>query len=272
MTHLFLSPHLDDVILSCGGTLYELIQQGHSVAIHTLMAGDAPNPLPFSDLIDKIHARWRLGKNPSAARRGEEVIALLKYNLPASFGNWMDAIYREDSTYTILYKNDDDLFGDIHPQDPLLQATLDLAAREDIQALYVPLAAGNHVDHQLVRRKALEWLGNYPALPVFFYEEYPYGSERGEVYRSHAGMKKRLSGNEAVDYALQSLTRPLAAHVTPISEDALQTKIAAIQCYASQISSFWASPAEMAQSVIAYAKKIGESVGLPSGERFWIFI
>lgn len=272
MTHLFLSPHPDDVVLSCGGTLYELIKTGEPVAVYTLMAGDAPVPLPFSDLIDRIHARWRLGKNPMPGRRAEDVLALGQYDLPAYFGEWLDCIYRENHDFqALLYPDDDAIFGDIHLQDPLQSVELDLSAWDNIQAIYVPLAAGNHVDHQLVRQWALKWHKTAPTVAFFFYEEYPYSSENHEVYRSHAGVKTRLSGATAVEAAIQTLASSLQAQVRSISDQAIQVKLAAMRCYASQMSTFWQNTAEMAQSMITYVQQVGRTANVAAGERFWHF-
>lgn len=275
-THLFLSPHLDDIVLSCGGLLYELTHAGTPLEVLTLMAGDAPDPLPFSDLIEKIHYRWGLGKNPFAGRRSEEVLALNKYGLAAHFGTWLDCIYREDADYRLLYQTDDDIFGDIHPADPLAQAVLDTAGFDrinwtNIGTLYLPLSAGNHVDHQLTRQIGLRWAGSVPEVAVFFYEEYPYSSEKNEVSFTHSGAKERLSGLRAVQTALNTLPQATQPQVRPISEAALNTKIDAIACYASQLSSFWRDFQEMAESVRAYAYAVGKSAGYAAGERLWTF-
>jgi len=56
--HLFLSPHLDDAVYSCGGTIHQLTSQGTPVQILTFMAGDPPTPLPDTPITRDLHRRW----------------------------------------------------------------------------------------------------------------------------------------------------------------------------------------------------------------------
>jgi LmbE family N-acetylglucosaminyl deacetylase len=198
--HLFLSPHPDDAALSCGATIYQLAAEGERVVVLTLMAGDAPDPLPVSPLVEEIHARWGLGANPFIVRRAEDQRAVEYLGAEIAFGEWRDCIYRTDGTGIALYPNGDAIFGDIHPDDPLRLATLPLSKwAEKLTHLYVPLAAGNHVDHQLVRELALTWVaGQLAKVAVFFYGEYPYTSEAGEVLYSHTGQAERLAGVDAL--------------------------------------------------------------------------
>ena len=39
---IFLAPHLDDVVLSCGGQIFLETEAGNSVLVVTIMAGDPP--------------------------------------------------------------------------------------------------------------------------------------------------------------------------------------------------------------------------------------
>jgi LmbE family N-acetylglucosaminyl deacetylase len=272
MHHFFLSPHADDAVLSCGGLMADLARAGQRLSVYSLMVADAPMILPESELVQKIHNRWESGHNPFHIRREEDQQALGNYGIQPIFGEWLDCIYRTGPDGEPLYWNDDDIFGNIHPDDPLLNADLDLTPYLPIDRLYIPLGAGNHVDHQVVRKLALDCItAIQPALAIFFYEEYPYSSEAREIDRSHAGQKKRLAGQAAVQAAQATLHTPLKSEVLAISEAALQTKIDAIACYASQISTFWGDLAEMAHSVRNYAAEVGRSAGIPYGERLWTF-
>ncbi|MGI9175047.1 MAG: PIG-L deacetylase family protein, partial [Rhodothermales bacterium] len=44
---LFLSPHLDDVAFSCGGTLARLAQEGWMTHLATVFTRSIPNPMGF---------------------------------------------------------------------------------------------------------------------------------------------------------------------------------------------------------------------------------
>lgn len=269
-SHLFLAPHPDDAVLSCGGIIATLVEQVEQVDIFTLMAADPPDPLPKSPFIDDLHKRWGTDENPSAIRRAEDRAAVETLGAQVLFGTWHDCIYRTDENGHVLYRNDDDLFGDVKQNDPLLNETLNLSSWPDISHLYIPLGAGNHVDHRLVRQKALAWLNETPkAVAIFFYEEYPYSADTNEVYHSHAGVSERLSGLNAIEVARKSLELTVAPVIQEITINALKLKIDAIQCYASQLSSFWMNTAQMAESVELNARNIGQIVGSPLAERLW---
>jgi len=268
--HLFVSPHLDDVALSCGGLITTLANRGEQVDVITLMSGDAPTPLPDSSLVEKIHERWDRGSNPMAARRDEDQQALVKLGARAFWHDWRDCIYRTDAQGNVLYQTDDDIFGDIHTDDPLLNRDVPLNDRSDVDQIYLPLGAGNHVDHQLVRAATLRWIENDSrSVAIFFYEEYPYSSEAGEVLRSHSGQHERLQGANAIDRARSTLRHELQPVVQEVSEAALKVKIDAIACYASQISTFWTDVDEMAARVRENAMHVGATAHLSFGERLW---
>jgi len=271
MTHLILSPHADDAVLSCGGLMYTLAQQGQPVVVWTLMVADAPKPLPRSPLVNDLHLRWGVENDPYVMRRAEDKVAIEQLGAEVVFGDWLDGIYRVAGNGRVVYPDLDFLFAELQPTDPLLNNALDLARWPSLQAVYIPLAAGNHVDHQLVRQLALRWLQAAPAsIGVYFYEEYPYAAQTNEISHFHTGEKPRLFGSTAVQTALATLPGLTSPLVRQFDEAALQAKINAIACYASQISSFWNSTAEMAQNVREYARFVGSSTGVEFGERLWI--
>ncbi len=67
--HLFLSPHPDDAVLSCGGLIHQLTQKGEPVTILTVMAGDPPDPLPDTPLVRELHQRRSSRQNPCTSTR-----------------------------------------------------------------------------------------------------------------------------------------------------------------------------------------------------------
>ncbi len=271
MTHLILSPHADDAVLSCGGLMYTLKQQGEAVEVLTLTVADVPYPPPASPVVLDLHPRWGLGDNPYIVRRAEDQAAVERLGAKIVFGDWLDAIYRLDANGQAYYPSYDSLFAEIHPDDPVLKLVLDYHERADLKALYIPLAAGNHVDHQLVRNLAIRGLQGTPShFEVYFYEEYPYAAETNEVLHFHSGDKPRLYGSTAVQTALKTLPSPASPTVRAFDEAALNAKIEAVACYASQISSFWNSTSEMGQNVREYARFVGGSAGIEFGERLWI--
>ena len=72
---IYLSPHLDDAVLSCGGRISQQTARGEKVLVVTVCAGDPP-PAPLSEFAQALHIRWALPFHPVAARRDEDEAAL----------------------------------------------------------------------------------------------------------------------------------------------------------------------------------------------------
>jgi hypothetical protein len=70
MAHLFLSPHMDDAVLSCGGLIYQLTQAGEAVTVISVMAGDVPPDVAISPFIEEHFRRWKLWPDPPSVRWG----------------------------------------------------------------------------------------------------------------------------------------------------------------------------------------------------------
>lgn len=270
-THLFLAPHADDVPLSCGGWVGQLAQQGADVHVLSLMVADPPHPLPASPFITDLHQRWATSENPYAVRRAEDTGAVEHLGAKVHFGDWLDCIYRTDAQGNVLYQNDDELFGAIQSNDPLNDTDLTLPSIGNIDYLYIPLGAGNHVDHQVVRNKAFAWVKSQQnqSLEVFGYAEYPYSSEAGEVMHSHGGTGTRLAGATATQTALQAIQQNIELAVRPLNTDDINRKIEALLHYKSQISTFWESVAVMRERVWQNAQVVGQAHGIEYAERLW---
>ncbi len=259
MTHLVLSPHFDDAVLSCGGTIHQLVKSGQVVDVRTVMAG-VPAHLPDTPLVSTLHVRWQVGDNPVQARIQEDETALKLLGAKVSrMLNWTDCIYRTARTGEALYPEQPTIFGEIHSKDQIAQLlpTIVLKAHEVPRFIYVPLGAGHHVDHQIVRNWGLTLKQYYPWVALKFYEEYPYTEKP-----------------QAVDQALAYLrtTYPalrLELEVIPLTEDDIQGKLDAIFCYKTQISSFWKNYEQMESETRQSLIRAGS--GTP-GERYWVVV
>lgn len=219
MKHLFLSPHYDDAIYSCGGTIYDLVQQGHSVDILTIMAGIPKIPLPDTPVLADNHQRWQIGDNPVAERRQEDQIASNIIGVHTQYTDILDCIYRT-ADGEACYPTEDSLWHQIHPNDPALKV-LNALILPDCDVLYAPLGVGAHVDHLIVRDWAWQ-LAQKDIVTVQFYVEYPY-----------------LRDRQAVKRAYDAFPTTLNAIVSEFSEEAMQHKVRAMVAYQSQIASFW---------------------------------
>ena len=74
--HVYLSPHLDDVALSCGGRIWQQAQTGDSVLVVTIFAGAPPPDVPLSPFARELHARWGYLSDADVVRREEDQASL----------------------------------------------------------------------------------------------------------------------------------------------------------------------------------------------------
>lgn len=241
---IYLSPHLDDAALSCGGQIWADTAVHKTSLIVTVMAGDPP-PDTRSGYVDSLHKRWNLAVNATAMRRQEDVVACRI--LGADFGHWNvpDCIYRQHpATGKPFYISDADIFGSIHPQEMVLvdrlAQLLDTLPAHD--RLIVPLSVGNHVDHQLVRLAAEQCI---PSDRLVYYEDYPY-------VRDEAVLQAIFAASDA----------NWESQVTPLVDTAVANKIEAIAAFQSQLSTFFNGRVDLATQINDYVQKVG-------GERLW---
>lgn len=245
-THIYLSPHLDDVALSCGGRIWQQVQAGERVLVVTIFAGPPGPGIPLSPFAQELHARWGHPADAAAGRQKEDLAAWALLGAEALHWPYTDCIYRQTSDGRFPYASEESLWGPVHPTEEGLVA--ELAARLAALPLstggtiYVPLGVGHHVDHQIVRRAA-ETCGH----ALVYYEDYPYAKDPQAVQAALEGWQWQAEWVE-------------------LSEEALEAKIASSACYRSQLSTFWADVTEMTAAVRAFAERTG-SGGL--AERYW---
>jgi len=245
--HVYLSPHLDDAVLSCGGRIGEQARAGEQVLVVTVFA-ELPAPgTPLSPFAQELHTRWGYPADAALRRQREDQAALATLGADPLHWPYADCVYRQTPDGHFPYASEEALWGAVHPTEERLVA--ELAARLATlplvpgSAVYAPLGAGHHVDHQIVRRAA-EACG----ASVVYYEDFPYAEDPHAVCAQLVGAQWRTE-------------------LVPLSEEALKAKIAAIACYRSQISTFWTSLTEMSEAVRAFAEAVGD--GRPA-ERYWV--
>lgn len=176
--HIFLSPHLDDVVYSCGGTLGVQVSTGLHPLVITVFAGAPSSTIELSPFAAEIHREMGFQQNAQIAlttRRNEDARALDYLNVDYLWLDYLDAIYRGTPAY---YTDNSQLIGgDVHPGDlwidrELAQNLVALHDRLPDTVWYAPLGVGRHVDHQIVS-SAVDRLIQRGA-NVKLYEDFPY--------------------------------------------------------------------------------------------------
>lgn len=230
MKWIYLSPHFDDVALSCGGLVWEQTQSGDEVSVLTICAGNPP-PGPITSFAHSLHERWGTGEAAVSVRKDENLRSCLIMGATAINLSIPDAIYRQFPVPgPPLYESDADLFAGIRSEEYQLIKDLHhmLEARlPESCEIVSPLALGGHVDHLLVR-SAVALLTR----PTWYYADYPYliDLEEPSIGAGQGFRRERF----------------------PISGSGLDAWVRSIAAHSSQISTFWDSTDQMRSAVQAY--------------------
>ena len=242
MRWIYISPHLDDAVLSAGGLIYEQTRAGMEVEIWTFMCG-FPADNQLSPFAQNLHQQWGFHEAAAAevvtARRAEDMIAAGIVGAKAIHFDYLDCIYRRG-------KNGDWLYSDVFI--PPHEDEVDLPARiaESISARLKPddklvsqLGLGSHLGHVLTRC-AVELLQR----PTLYDADIPYlFNFPEELTPKTAGMKETFH---------------------TVSEAGLGLWQDAIAAYASQIGGLFESPDAMRAKIRQYWVENG-------GLRLWSF-
>jgi len=241
MHWIYLSPHFDDVALSCGGLVWEQNNAGDQASIWTICAGD-PSSGKLSDFAESLHSRWETPEAASAERRREDQVSCRALKADYFYYDLPDCIYRPGGkSGKFYYASEEAIFGPVHPEEQPLVAQL---TRQLIQAvpadaaLVCPLTLGGHVDHRLTRLAA-EAIG----IPLLYYADYPYVVSLQDPFAS-------LCSNGWVSDVFFISSAGLAAW---------QDSIAA---HRSQISTFWPDLDAMRTAIREYCQR-------EAGIRLW---
>ena len=226
---IFLSPHLDDVTLSCGALVWDLVRQGHRVEIWTLMTGLPPDE-DFSPFAQQLHETWGIsGTEAILARCAEDRAAGAILGAELRHFDWPDAIYRRDTlTGETIVNNDDQLFSRA-PEPTLVNEIVEMISSSLPEAAHLvfPIGLGGHIDHQAVVRA-----GAALAREKTYYADYPY-------------IVKDFHDPRLWDGCLKKIPRAFS----PAALDAWQ---AAVLCYTSQLSTFWRDEDEARLAISNY--------------------
>jgi len=240
MNWIYLSPHLDDAIFSCGGFIWEQVHSGEQVTILTVCAGDPPYG-ELSTYAELLHYVWQTDRNPVERRRREDMEACRIVGAHYQHLQIPDCIYRSssqksDAKREFFYTSNEAIFGDIHPLDePTIEAVYQQIEPFVTSGSIVvsPLAIGNHIDHQITR-SAAEKLG----VELYYYADYPYAAEAESTIDD-----LKQTGWVCENYF--------------VSKEGMSNWIEAVAAYNSQISSFWSNRNVMEKELRSYSKKQG---------------
>ncbi len=235
MHWIYLSPHLDDAILSCGGLIWQQVQAGEVVEVWNLCAGDPPDG-PLTPFAGQLHQRWQTGPQAVCIRRSEDRAACAVLGAAPRYFDLPDCIYRRLPDGAPLVHSETDIFcPPLAAEQPVIAGLAGQLA-EALPAgaqLVCPLTLGGHRDHRL-GRAAAETLRR----PLAYYADYPYAVQAGVE----------------VGALLPAAAR---AEAYPVSTAALAAWQRSVAAYRSQISTFWNGEQAMCAALEDYWRKGG---------------
>jgi len=238
---VFISPHLDDAALSCGGLISHLTTHGFSCINITVTAG-IPELTIKSPLIDEVQNQWKLNDSAEAVklRKVEDNKAMRLLDCKPIHLNFLDAIYRRSKNAHFFYQS---IYDPIHPEEidlakEIAHSMMDYLLPDDL--IILPQAIGGHVDHEIVKNSA-KFLSN----KRFYYLDVPY------IFKTDFSILDRYSSVEMF--------------VHPFNQNHIQKWIEAIQAYPSQLSSLFKDSADLNQQVTDYYSRFKGIILLPEG-------
>ncbi len=241
---IFVSPHPDDIALSCGGIVARDAQQGRPLVVTVFGGLDGASPQGTGELARKFHALWGFGdatvEDIIAARRAEDDAAMARLGATGLWLTFPDALYRRGPelarVLTPMTEPDRELVDRVGP------ALVSIWRASPRARIHMPLAIGGHVDHR-VCFAASRWLEEAGA-QVSFYEDFPYA---------------RVVGRDA---RLAEISRPLQAQTIDVTQW-IDARVEAVECYRSQVPSLFTDDTPSA-AIRTYATE-----GSAFVERLW---
>ncbi|HEY0755868.1 MAG TPA: PIG-L family deacetylase [Ktedonobacteraceae bacterium] len=253
--HIFLSPHFDDAVYSCGGTLGVQVSVGLRPLVITIFGGAPDQTTSLSPFATDVHRKMGFSQDIATAiqtRRQEDSAAMEHLGVDYLWLAYPDAIYRGNPPY---YSEHSQLIGgavdsgDRWIDEELAEILISLRERLPDAVWYAPLAIGRHVDHQIVCSAAdrLIRLG----ARVNLYEDFPY------VARNPNALVERLE-------EFGNLLEPGLVEMSEM----LPRRLTAAAKYSSQTGVNFADEANMFKEMKSYSHNIRpvETVHL---ERYW---
>ena len=241
MNWIYLAPHLDDAVLSCGGIIWEQVQEGNRVEIWTICAGDPP-PGPLSAFAQAIQKRWQGEEESPSARRREDINACRQVGAVYRHFDLPDVIYRwlpDDEA--VIQKNDDLWLPYQQAEEPLVEwmrQTFTANLPKGEVTLVSPLTIGGHSDHRLVRAAAEQ-----SEQILMYYADVPYAIQQAQQ--------------------LAVFTKGMQiGYSHPVSPDALLAWQEGVAAYSSQVKNFWSTRAELDAALEQYRRE-------PGGNGLW---
>jgi LmbE family N-acetylglucosaminyl deacetylase len=220
-----LSPHRDDAAFSLSIAITAWLRSRHTVTILNVFTRS--RYAPYSDAAF-VHENDELSYVSAMRLREDELfLRRIKETLPKGLKNnlHMHDLHLKDAPIRLRIPLEELSDIPVNPTDPAVEKIRKALARQSeagaMEALVLPGALGNHIDHLTVREAAISFTMGIPAA---FYEDLPYAT----THPSAATDLESLRGSA------EQRNEPLTAVIYQI-ESAIERKRKLVLGYASQI-------------------------------------
>lgn len=250
---LFVSPHLDDAVLSCGGVIASIVRQGGEAVVLTVFAG-ANGGRKLAPYAARYHAKC--GLSDFWTRRWEDIEACELLGAGFVHLRFPEILYRYDRHGRPRAEGRGDLFSALRADDEAIVAAVGVELRRWIERLRPavvcgPAGFGEHVDHLIVNialRRAVSDIGS-EAPRCWLYEDMPYAATGDRT--------------AAIQAALAKAAEPV---VRQLAEPDWSRKLRAIEAYRSQLASIWHVD-DWRAALRVHAEEVAAGRGI--AERVW---
>lgn len=183
---IFFSPHLDDVVLSCGNQIIQLNKKRKKVLVVTVFTNSQEVANKSQDLNTFLKQSGAVKSEQLFKLRRQEDLTVTKLiGFEFLHLGFIDALWRTANDQQ-LYPTFQKLFNaPIHANDRQLEKKISAVCFQLLKKssthktlLYSPLAIGRHVDHRLIF-EILTKLAKKINKKFTYYEDIPYRSQPG---------------------------------------------------------------------------------------------
>jgi LmbE family N-acetylglucosaminyl deacetylase len=252
--HVFISPHLDDVAMSCAGRVLHLVRHASQVTVLTVFAGDPP-PGKLSPHAEWFHAICGLDVNPVGARRAEDLHAMRILGAQPVHLSLPDHMYRPSKVRAPVRPGvgatPAGRRADEHLVAVIVAELHAMAGHAIIGSIHAPLGIGRHIDHVTARVAAETFIRE--SLParrprLLYYEELPNAARDDDPTWGY------------------ELVLGMEPEVHPLCDDDWHRKLDAIHAYQSQMPVLRGPVDDLDDELRTYAQDIGNG---RFTERIW---
>jgi LmbE family N-acetylglucosaminyl deacetylase len=166
--HVIISPHFDDAAASCGGRIIDRAKMGEKVLIVTVFTSHITKEKSF-------RKKAYLKLFDYDRRCAEDKAAMASLGVDFIWLGYREILFRENIPLFRYWPNFRKTRSNVTLSDGLASDLLDICRKTGCKNLILPLAVGQHMDHQIVFQAGVDLLkSGERSFSVIFYEDCPY--------------------------------------------------------------------------------------------------